>query len=387
MATINKINSNIPIQLTLGGTQTTSFTSEGVVYYDGTELNSVAGTVAGTAWTSAGSGSAPFFVALPTFFPVVAGDPASPSVGDTWYNSVSNEFRGCVNGGGSGVWVVKANMNTGVYDGAGAGSSGASSLSMGGQVPNSVNTQLYTGISDSWSTQSNLNTNHIFPAGAGTSSDAVCLNGSNGSACEKYNGTSWSLIANSPQSVVGQSAAGAGSSSVLAMCGSFTGPAVNNVYLYNGGSNSWSTLTGTSIARLFPSGDGIPTNAMCAGGIDNSNTAVNSSETFNGTSWTTAGTFTTGRQGAGGAGSTGSSSLTFGGSDNIGPNVFNSTEVYSSGSWSSGPTMNVARYYQGSCGNISDALSFGGRNQSTAPFATTERLNGSTPTNVTFILT
>ena len=62
MATKNAINSNIPIEIALGGTNTISFThTDGLVYYDGTRLNNLATGTAGQVLTSAGAGYAPSF--------------------------------------------------------------------------------------------------------------------------------------------------------------------------------------------------------------------------------------------------------------------------------------------------------------------------------------
>jgi len=64
MATKNAINSNIPIEISKGGTNATSMTTtDGVVYYDGTSLVTTAVGTATHVLTSNGAGSAPTFQA------------------------------------------------------------------------------------------------------------------------------------------------------------------------------------------------------------------------------------------------------------------------------------------------------------------------------------
>lgn len=62
MATINAINSNIPIEISKGGTNATSMgTTNGVNYYDGTSLVTTAAGTSAQVLTSNGTGSAPTY--------------------------------------------------------------------------------------------------------------------------------------------------------------------------------------------------------------------------------------------------------------------------------------------------------------------------------------
>ena len=63
MATINSINSNIPISIAQGGTGASSFATDyGAIYFDGTKLVTVASAgTSGQSLTSNGSGVAPTF--------------------------------------------------------------------------------------------------------------------------------------------------------------------------------------------------------------------------------------------------------------------------------------------------------------------------------------
>lgn len=65
MATINSINSNIPIELAKGGTNATSLaTTNGVIYYDGTRLVTTGAGTTGQFLTSNGAGVAPTYQSL-----------------------------------------------------------------------------------------------------------------------------------------------------------------------------------------------------------------------------------------------------------------------------------------------------------------------------------
>lgn len=101
MATINAIDSNIPIEISKGGTNTTSFaTANGTVIFDGTRLVTVATGTATQVLTS-NSPSAPTFQTAPTTsiqFQVVSTDPVSPINSQVWYNSTSNTFKGYIGG-------------------------------------------------------------------------------------------------------------------------------------------------------------------------------------------------------------------------------------------------------------------------------------------------
>lgn len=67
MPTINSIGSNIPIEIVKGGTSATSFTNtNGIVYYDGSILNTTSVGTSTHVLTSNGAGVAPTFQAVPS---------------------------------------------------------------------------------------------------------------------------------------------------------------------------------------------------------------------------------------------------------------------------------------------------------------------------------
>ena len=102
MATKNSINSNIPIEVALGGTGVTSTTAYAVLCGGTTStspIQSIASVgTSGQVLSSNGS-------ALPTFqdapnleFQSLSSDPGSPTDGQVWYNTTTDLFKGRANG-------------------------------------------------------------------------------------------------------------------------------------------------------------------------------------------------------------------------------------------------------------------------------------------------
>ena len=90
MSTINAIDSNIPIEITKGGTNATSMaTNDGVLYFDGTRLVTTGVGTSGQILTSNGSG-APTFSALSKPSGTPLGQARSTSKGGTSTTTVIN---------------------------------------------------------------------------------------------------------------------------------------------------------------------------------------------------------------------------------------------------------------------------------------------------------
>jgi len=126
MATKNAINSNIPIEISKGGTNATSMTdTDGVVYYDGTRLVTTAVGTATHVLTSNGSGVAPTFQAAAGGGGLVVTKFTSSG---TWTKNGSSQAVSFIlisagSGGGSG------RRGTDGASGGGAGGAGASGSS------------------------------------------------------------------------------------------------------------------------------------------------------------------------------------------------------------------------------------------------------------------
>lgn len=99
MATINALNTADPIEVAKGGTGNSSLTAYAVLCGGTTTtgaIQSIASVgTSGQLLTSNGSSSLPTFQDAPDIsFQVLSSDPMSPSAGQVWYNSTSNDFKG-----------------------------------------------------------------------------------------------------------------------------------------------------------------------------------------------------------------------------------------------------------------------------------------------------
>jgi hypothetical protein len=99
MATKNSIDSNIPIEISKGGTNTTSLANtNGVIYYDGTNLVTTTVGTATHVLTSNGAGSAPTFQAA-------AGGPLS-------INAQTDSYTLVIGDAGKLITMTKGTANT-----------------------------------------------------------------------------------------------------------------------------------------------------------------------------------------------------------------------------------------------------------------------------------
>ncbi len=110
-----------------------------------------------------------------------------------------------------------------------------------------------------------------------------------------------------------------------------------------------------AVSRYDLAGCGTQSAGLSFGGRDTGNR--NTTEEYNGTSWSAGGNLNTARRGLAGAG-TQSLGISIGGRTT---KEVGTTEEYNGTSWSAGGNLNTARYYLGACGADSTAgLSFGG---------------------------
>jgi len=96
MATNNSINSNIPIQISKGGTNATTMgTTDGTIYYDGTKLVTTATGTSAQVLTSNGSGSAPTYQAAPSGDALVfiQSQTASNAASITFTSNINSTYR------------------------------------------------------------------------------------------------------------------------------------------------------------------------------------------------------------------------------------------------------------------------------------------------------
>ena len=246
-------------------------------------------------------------------------------------------------------WTEVADLNTARLSLSGAGESSISAIAFGGSPSNKNETELWDG--SSWAETANLATGRAYLAGFGTKSLAVAASGgSNSTAAEEFTTTLTATTAAAWSS----------------------GGNVNNTRRNAG-------CMGTQTAGLYAGGFGPP--------------YVNYSEEYNGTSWTEGNNLTIAREcSTSGFGTQTAGAVAGGGApDNISSpysGYSNSTDEYNGTSWSEGGDINSHRLGMATCGTQTAGFGAGGyqgANHPESPPSNTakcEQYDGSTWTEV-----
>jgi len=164
---------------------------------------------------------------------------------------------------------------------------------------------------------------------------------------------SWATVANVNTTRSQAGTAGDGNTAVIAFGGS-TGPTyLNSTEVFNG--TSWTTSPATlSTARVAYGGTGTATAAITASGLQAGGGAPNDyatvSQTFNGSAWTSTPSLNTGRREANGTNGSQTAAIVIGGYG--APDVaLTNVESWNGSSWTSVTSMGTAGYAVGSCWN------------------------------------
>ena len=272
----------------------------------------------------------------------LASDVPTAFAGQLWYNTTSGAYKGVV---GSAAWASGVNM---LVPASGSG------------------------------------------GGTGTQTSAIIMaTGASAQASYTYNGTSWTSAPtlSSNQSI--GSAGGASSTSAI-YCGGYTGPpaysSMTRVEEFSG--TAWTTNPTTlNTARKGQGGGGFTTEAVwVAAGVTHPpspGTNLNSAETFNGSTWTTApGTMTHARQYVAAAGSS-TAAVVAGGQIPPPYSTYDLCELFDGSTWTAGGTLNQSRKFPRGNGTQTAAAAYGGNGPPSAPqfFTNTELFDGTSWAN------
>ena len=304
----------------------------------------------------------------------VATDPSPLDEGQVWYNNATYAFK-LATLTTAGTFSSGGNMGTARYGMGGAGTQTATIIFGGGpdSTPFSNATELYNGTS--WTTTpATLNTARTYggPAGSGTQTAALFFGGRNPpntptTATESYNGTSWTTV--NSLNVAGRGVGGAGTQTAALAFGRFSPPYVNSTELWNG--TSWTANpTGLGTTRYNVGFAGLSTTALSFGGELPSGNNSAATESFNGSSWTTVNSLNTGRRAFAGFG-TQTAAVGAGGTS---PQT-SATELWNGTSWTNNPTgLTTPRSNTRGSGNQTTGIVFGG--SAPAASAATEEWTG-----------
>jgi len=281
---------------------------------------------------------------------------ASEAAGQLWYNSTSGKFK--IGTEGAGAWASGGSLNTARGKAGNMGIQTAAIWVGGSDSPTDLS-ETYDGTS--WTEGNNLNTSRIYNAGTGTTTAGLTMGGRTpgptptrvSTTSEEYDGTSWAEGGDIPSKRESGSAAGI-QTAALYMGGSPPSPpGVNITLTYDG--TSWAVSPATlTTARYQAAAIGISTAALYTGGTPAH--AVN--ESFNGSAWTEVGDIPAASAGSAMSG-TQTAALFFGG----GPPA-DGTQNYSwdGSSWTTNTSLTTGRINLGGTpsGTSSLALAYGG---------------------------
>ena len=224
----------------------------------------------------------------------------------------------------------------------------------------------------SWYASSNLNAARSYTAGCGTKATTLSVGGYSGSSAltssEKFSGftwitnTGWNLSTEKQyHGLIGRQ------NSTLSFGGSTNAvPYSALVERFNG--STWTSISSMSTGRRGVAGAGSPHSVLCFGGYTGSVSGV--TEFFNGYAWSTLGALGTSRYNLAGCGIL-SAALSFGGNTGT---VSDVTEKFNGVAWSATGSLTTARELLSGCGTQDLATAFGG--YTTTHVGTTSKFNG-----------
>ena len=275
--------------------------------------------------------------------------------GQIWYNSTAGVFKDLIV---NRAWAASGPMLTARGNGGAAGTSTSAFVASGYTTTGVANTEEYNGTG--FSTGGNVNTARPQTAGAGTETAGLIAGGfeppSTGKT-EEYNGTSWSE--QNDMNIARRTMSGsAGTQTAALFFGGYRditptpNGVMNSTESYNG--TSWTSESALNTAVWQNTGSGIQTAAVSVGG------PPTQTEHYDGSSWTTDVAINTARLAAGAAGTT-SNTLFYGGTTDGGDGGISAkTEEYDGTSWTEVADMAVARRGLGKAGEYNKAVAMGG---------------------------
>jgi len=275
--------------------------------------------------------------------------------GQIFYSSTDNQFKTVV---ASAAWASSANMITARGNGGGAGTSTSAFVASGYTTTGVANTEEYNGTG--FSSGGNVNTARPQTAGAGTETAGLIAGGleppSTGKT-EEYNGTSWSE--QNDMNVERRTMSGtAGTQTAALYFGGYRditptpNGAMNSTESYNG--TSWSNEPALNTAVWGNTGDGTSTAAVSVGG------PPTQTEHYDGSSWTTDAAINTAKIYSAAAGTTSNIVIYGGTTDGGDTGLTGTTELYDGTSWTEVADMAVARRGLGKAGAYNNAIAMGG---------------------------
>ena len=296
----------------------------------------------------------------------VGSDPSPLNEGQVWYNSTSVAFK-LASVTTAGTFSSGGNMNSGRAAGPAQSGTQTAALAAGGGY--TTDSESYNGTS--WTTTPSINSSREAPGGAGTQTAALIFGGvapaptyNANPATESWNGSSWTTLPATLNSQHAGPVGGCGTQTAAIIAGGGTNPAlVGNVTAesesYNG--TTWTTANSLNVKRYSARMFGIQTAAILSlgNGTDAPPAAANATESWNGTSWTNVSNFPSSY-----GSSYGSAGIQTAGV-NMGPSI---ATLWNGSSWTASGSLASPRAAFGGSGTQLAGLVFGGPTTATEEF-------------------
>ena len=301
-------------------------------------------------------------------------DPSNAENGQVWYNNTSGNLR--VQGVGTSSWSSSGNLPVANTATSMFGTQNAAIMAGGqaltpGPAP-TANTLEYGGLS--WRSLPTLASGarkHL--AGCGTTTAGLVFGGSppvTGNT-EEWNGSAWTEQNNMGTARYKNSPAQNGVQTAALSVGGTLGSSpyqTNNVEEYDG--SSWTAVTVLPATVNQMSGIGIQTAYLGVGGSP----YLTAGFEYDGTNWTAGGSLSVGTNGAGSCG-TQTAGMIFGGRVS-GPSRLNTTQKYNGSSWSADPaTLSAGASNLQNVGAGSNTAASMAGGSTTTTLATTQEYN------------
>ena len=300
--------------------------------------------------------------------------------GQVWYDKSSGTLRSVV---AFGAWASSSSLAGAVRSAVGSSGTQTASLSVGGEPgPGYFNlVEEYNG--SGWATATNYPLSIQGPLVAGTQTAAVVCGGNtyppsvDRTDTFEYDGSSFSSSGALPAGRRGLNNTGFGSQTAAVQSGGLTpGGTHNTSNEYDG--SSWTAGNTINTTRYVHAGAGTLTAGIISSGVGAapSYTSLTNVEEYDGTTFTAVNSMSTGHGATAGSNQAPQTSLiVFGGNSTPGPSI-NNTESYDGTNWTTQPNMASARQQLGGSGSSSSSgLAFAG--YTTTAVGTTEEFTSS----------
>lgn len=309
----------------------------------------------------------------------VSSDPANPQVGEIWYNNTIGVLKGYLNIGGA--WASANNSNT-QSEGPASFGDKTGLVSVGGYGPSgpagaqSDAVEEYDGTT--WTTATAYPTTVYTGQGCGILTAGLIAGGNQTgatylTAANKYNGTSWTSTGSLGTARTGTSSS-VGTQTAGIIFGGYTGgsPLTSSVNTEEFNGTSWSEQNNLSTGRANGGSGGVQTSALLFGGETTNGppfpvNVINSTEEYDGTSWTGGGAVPAIYTRVNGSGSSITNIFRIGGGED--GSVSSTTDFYNGTSWASSASLGSAQNW-GSSGGSSSADSIIGRGRGASGYTT-----------------